>query len=43
MLLRKLYGRENTFTAPGRIYILKYPHISGLTQFKPILFKGQLH
>lgn len=39
MLLTKSYGKHNTFT----VFIgKKNPRFSGPTQFKPVLFKGQL-
>lgn len=41
MLLRKSYGRENTFT--NCTLLLKNISISGLTQFKFMLPKGHLY
>lgn len=41
MLLKKLQGRENTFTVLY-VFVDKNLYISGPVYFKPMLFKGPL-
>lgn len=40
-MLFKNYNKKNTHTFT--VFVEKNPRISGPTQFKPVLFKGQLY